>query len=156
MTAVELLQTVFWHRVDKATTPDGCWTWTGKLRQNGYGDINIGPKRIKAHRLSWIVNHGNLPIDKQVCHTCDNPSCVRPDHLFLGTPAENAADKVRKGRQSIPPHTTSPARCEQILTLRRQGCSFAAIGRTLSVSGNTVARVCALNGLRSLPRVRTP
>jgi hypothetical protein len=90
----------FWPKVSKS---DGCWTWTGKTG-NGYGQIRIAGKGsglIGAHRLSWALHYGPIPAGLFVCHNCpdgDNPLCVRPEHLFLGTHEQNMADMVAKGR----------------------------------------------------------
>ena len=86
----------FWSKVD---TSGECWTWTADLDDHGYGRLGIGRKRIEpAHRVAWTLANGPIPEGLRVLHHCDNPPCVRPDHLFLGTQADNMADMMAKGR----------------------------------------------------------
>ena len=103
--------TRFWSYVNR--TP-GCWEWTGALskrkrgdrrqRGAGYGHFMVTWKTITmAHRYSWELAHGPIPPGLFVCHRCDNPKCVRPDHLFLGTALDNTRDMIAKGRHAHGP-----------------------------------------------------
>lgn len=85
---------LFWNRVTKGV---GCWQWTGP-KDRGYGIIIFNGHRVRAHRYSYELHFGASPGRLFVCHRCDNPSCVRPDHLFLGTQLDNMQDMARKGR----------------------------------------------------------
>src|SRR5439155_19267122 len=136
----ELLPVALWTKVEKSNR-DGCWTWTGKLRRNGYGVMNMGHKSVKAHRLSWIVNCGD-PLDKLVCHACDNPKCVRPDHLFLGTPADNMADAASKGRMPGRRELTDE-QVEEIRQLYASGLTSPQIALRVSASRQQISRLVA-------------
>jgi hypothetical protein len=89
-----------------------CWLWTGNTRSDGYGTLCVNGKKTAAHRLSWILAHGEIPKGDGfhgtcVLHTCDNRKCVNPAHLFLGTQADNLGDMTQKGRALHPRNDTS-------------------------------------------------
>lgn len=88
----------FYERVDKSG-PRGCWIWTGGKISTGYGSFRFNNKPILAHRFSFFMRTGILPTRLQfICHHCDTPACVNPDHLFVGTPTDNVMDMIHKGR----------------------------------------------------------
>ena len=86
----------FWSKVDQSV--EGCWLWQGTLLAQGYGCFKIAGKMYKAHRVAYTLAIEAIPPGLFVCHHCDTPRCVRPDHLFLGTIKDNAQDAVKKGR----------------------------------------------------------
>lgn len=81
-------------------SPLGCWEWSGARTRDGYGNVTHGRKSMLAHRLSYEFHYGVAPGKLLVCHHCDNPPCIRPDHLFLGDQTANMADMARKGRST--------------------------------------------------------
>ncbi len=82
----------------KVSKSEGCWLWKGAVSSGRYGNFNLNGKFTTASRAAWILYKGEIPDGLFVCHTCDNPLCVKVDHLFLGTPLENILDCIRKGR----------------------------------------------------------
>lgn len=119
----------FWQYVEQ--TKSGCWIWTGSKDQRNYGQIGSGghnSRCLKAHRVSWQINRGPITDGLWVLHRCDNPPCVNPDHLFLGTRQMNVDDCVAKGRNRNNPKRGSDNRKaifteEQIRAIRRAATS---------------------------------
>ncbi len=91
----------FWMKVNKT---DGCWLWLASKDPFGYGCFQVSGQRYlsRAHRVSYMLAYGDIPDGLLICHACDNPSCVRPDHLWAGTQKENIHDCMSKGRSPFP------------------------------------------------------
>ncbi len=90
----------FIEKVEKSST---CWYWKAQIYPNGYGGFSLYGKNMHAHRASWTLHNGEIPKGMCICHKCDNPCCVNPDHLFLGTYKDNTQDMIAKKRKFYPP-----------------------------------------------------
>jgi hypothetical protein len=139
------LEDRFWPMVSRSDR--GCWEWVGS-KVNGYGRLNSGGRNgtsLIASRVSYELNVGPIPAGFHICHTCDNPSCVKPSHLFLGTDAANTEDKVRKERQ--PKGTVhwkavlDEEKVREIRYLRSEGWALKSIARIFGISKETVSAI---------------
>jgi hypothetical protein len=143
---------LFWARVNKTDT---CWIWTGNKDEWGYGKISIradlqkqfllSSKAQRTHRMSYMITYGPIPDGLNVCHNCDNPSCVNPEHLFLGTTADNHRDMINKGRQAKgrPKKFRKLPLQDELIKLRQSGLSskdIAEIYDVTSISVNSAIR----------------
>lgn len=126
----------------------GCWNWTKSRTPEGYGHLHIHCKYWYAHRFSWVLHYGNIPEHLHVLHKCDNPGCVNPEHLFLGTHQDNMHDRDLKGRgrhgnsKGLGPNSIS--KVPIILDLLKRGHSFNHIRRTLKIGYETIIKVIKL------------
>ncbi len=143
----------FWAKVDKS---GDCWLWTGKKDKDGYGIAQRDGKEIKAHRLSWLITHGQLNPQLCVRHNCDNPPCVRPDHLIEGTKQANSkdmSDRNRSGPQKYPEryprgntHPNSRLTDSVVLEIDRRcrsGESHNAIANELQIDRRQIDRIAS-------------
>lgn len=113
----------------------GCWLWTRCTTRDGYGQFHFKEKMVKAHRYSWLIHNGEIPVGLLVCHKCDTPGCVNPDHLFLGTPAENNHDKIRKGRGRGPKSedvNTTKLNREKVESIKRLYANYGLSQRDIA------------------------
>lgn len=129
----------FWKKVDIRGANE-CWLWLSHVTRNGYGETSRNYQRWGAHRLAWTLVNGEIPSEMFVCHTCDNPRCVNPSHLFLGTARDNARDRERKGRgadvrgELNAGAKLSEARVKSIRRQREKGVPIADLARRHGVS----------------------
>jgi hypothetical protein len=119
----------YWNKVNKETS-NSCWEWTGKLSKDGYGGFKMKHEWMQVHRWSMKLA-GHDIAGKVVCHKCDNPKCVREDHLFLGTQADNVKDMIAKGRYVKPQSKLSDA---DIADIRNSKLSLKKIGTKYNIS----------------------
>lgn len=120
----------------------GCYLWIKATDKNGYGVIKRSGERlmIKAHRLSWILSNGEIPDNLCVLHKCDTPQCVNPEHLFLGTPADNNIDKMNKGRCNSYVKQTFAVIC-QIRDEYRLGASYEQLAVKYNYNPGHIAQI---------------
>lgn len=137
----------FWQHVDKTSSPNGCWEWTAYRNKQGYGQFSFTSKGVPigAHRLSYQLYNGDIPKGLFVLHTCDNPPCCRPDHLWLGTAKDNIGDAIRKGRLINRDNSKRVVHLneEKIRLIREMAKSISRkkIAAALDVSLNTISSV---------------
>ena len=154
----------FWQKVDKANGENACWEWTAYIGYGGYGRFWIrGKGVIHAHRAAYEILCGPIPEGMFVCHHCDNPSCVNPAHLFLGTEADNVHDMWNKGR-GLPPRprpqdgegnnraALSEADVLEIRAMRATtGATYAVIARRFPVGEQAVGKIIRGERWSSVP-----
>lgn len=128
---------LFWSKVDASGE---CWLWVGTLNRRGYGHFPTGKRHglsHTAHRSSWIIHHGPIPEGLHVLHRCDNPSCVNPDHLFLGTHRDNMKDMKEKGRAKGPAKLTET----QVRGIRSDTRTHRAIAKDYGITYALVGKI---------------
>lgn len=138
----------FWANVRKTET---CWLWTKGVSRRGYGVFYFGDTSAPAHRYAWALSFGEIPASLNVCHKCDNPPCVRPDHLFVGTQADNMKDMVQKGRSA---HVfgleanSAKLSDEQVLAVRDEilaGSEAAEVSKKFGIAKSYVSGIKTAN-----------
>ncbi len=148
MTKIKVLEERFWEKVD-IRGENECWEWLASTRSDGYGQIQRGRRGegiISAHRVSWEIHCGNIPDGLHVLHTCDNKICVNPNHLFLGTNADNVRDKKEKGFQIRGTQMgTSKLSENDVIEIRNikevVGLSNAYLARLFGVSSSSISNI---------------
>ena len=145
----------FFKQVSPHAGP-GCWEWQGARTDFNHGLLSILPAKqstipgesrhgIRAHRLAWILFRGEIPKGMLVCHKCDNPSCVRPDHLFLGTQDDNMKDAAKKNRMPKGTHhhnhLMTEDRVAELRKQRRLGLTYRELSEMFQIHLQTVAAI---------------
>lgn len=138
------IENLFWPFVTKS---DGCWIWEGTKNDKKYGQLprRKGMKRFMAHRISYELHKGIIPEGHYVCHHCDNPPCVNPDHLFVGTAKDNMEDMYKKGRHLIK-KVCSRLSMDQIIHIRnikinQPDIKNVEIAKRFGVSKSSISKI---------------
>lgn len=139
-------QARFYAKVDRSGGPDACWTWLGATAGRGYavgrgyGSFWFNGRNHRAPRIAWSIRHGKpFPEKLLACHTCDNPVCVNPAHIFVGTCSENLLDAVKKGRHKF---YAGVAGWQKSLTECQRGHPFTPDNTLINSYGNRKCRIC--------------
>lgn len=140
-------QALFWEKVNITDDNDSCWPWTGAVNEKGYGFIDVTidgkQKRFYAHRVSWEWdNNQDIPTDLIIRHKCDNPPCVRPSHLLLGTHKDNTDDKMERGRYISATAEIDAATAVEIRHLKAKGMLAREIGEKYNLSTQHINAIC--------------
>lgn len=125
---------------------DECWNFCGFRDKDGYGEFQVENKHYRAHRLSYELNSGPIPDGLYVLHTCDNPSCCNPSHLFLGSQLDNIRDMVKKGRRAQArgeEHSSSKLTSQQALYIRLSTESLRVLANKFGVTQGTIGHIRA-------------
>ncbi len=138
----------FWNKVDRRESNE-CWNWQACMTRLGYGLFWFSSKNRSAHRVAWILTHGEIPNGLHVLHKCDNPACVNPSHLFLGTQRDNIHDAIEKGRHKLPDNRgercgTSKLTRTDVLEIRRLsglGAKQKKIAAMFQVSQSNISMI---------------
>ena len=132
-----LAQRLEFHSIPEPNT--GCYLWIGHASRNGYGMVPWENRKISAHRVAWEVFRGPIPSGMCVCHRCDVRLCVNPDHLFLGTHADNLKDMASKGRAR--PHGRRSLSSSQVAQIRADKRPNVRIAEAFGISPSTVSMI---------------
>lgn len=144
----EMEKVRFWSKVERKSDGE-CWPWVGALTKRGYGSVKIQGGSFMPHRVSFAMDAGD-PATQVVCHKCDNPRCVNPSHLFLGTQQDNVKDAISKGRFFIPSGSKGDKNPSRKLTsfdvpvirgMKSSGVSTPFLAELFKVSQSTINRV---------------
>lgn len=152
----------FWSKVDRSGGDNACWNWMAGLKKDGYGQFHINghkSKNLGAHRFAYELSNGVPPGNLLVCHSCDNPKCCNPAHLFLGTTLDNVRDKIKKGRgkpggvigEQSPHHKLN---IEQVRYIRNRfavgDITKAELSRQMGVGATTISDIINYKKWRSV------
>lgn len=133
--------------LEKFISPEpnsGCWLWTGAVNPHGYGQITIDGQTVRAHRVSYEAYKGKIPGRSHVLHKCDIPSCVNPEHLFLGTHQDNMRDMKAKGRHKVlkgQDSKSSKLTDSDVVFIRKNHGYAAELAITFNVSKRTIEQI---------------
>jgi hypothetical protein len=140
------------ERFDSKYQPEpntGCWLWVGGLNEGGYGIIGLGSRSegvARAHRVSWVLHRGPLNSCDCVLHKCDQPRCVNPDHLFVGSQSDNMKDCVQKKRNFVPDNRgekaiNSKLKIENVIHIKKRELSGSEYARMYGVSRSAIYEI---------------
>lgn len=149
----------FWNQVDKGRGETSCWLWIGHQDKFGYGRFTVtsedGQKHLRAHRYSYEMAYGKIGEGLNVCHKCDNPPCVNPAHLFLGTHQDNVKDKIQKGRQARGERNNhAKLTTDQVIAIRealRAGIAGHKLAITYGISPYVISSIKRRKTWRHIP-----
>lgn len=142
-----LLEERYWRKVAKRE-PDECWPWRGTRDENRYGVMKLDGKLARAHRLAWLFAHGEMP-HGCILHRCDNPPCVNPAHLSVGSRSDNMKDMNAKGRHGSTGRLT-PSDVRKAFRLRRDGFTQDDLARLFAVNRSVLSKIFTFKNYRNL------